>query len=1695
MQAPTTEELLLQIEKLQNRLAEAEQLIELIKAGEVDAFALNKNNKPEVFTLQSGDYAYRVLVENFSEGALNLSEDGLILYSNTAFHETLQLSHEKVIGHHISQFIHPDSKETFNELLIKGLAGQSKGEINLIVGKKLCPVYVSLASLYPNLPTVGVIVSNLTERKQIEKELEVKKNLQNIFLNVPAATSVYEGPDQKYILANKAYEKLTNRKAADLLGKNFRDVFPELKGTGTFELYAHVFKTGEPFIAPEYAAMVDIKNDGVLQQRYFNFSMEPLQNDAKKVYAVITMTYDITEQVEARKKIEESEQRFRKLVQQAPVAMCVFRGENFVFELANEKHLQLIGKTKEQVMNLPVFTAMPEIVGQGYEELLEGVYTKGIPFTANESPLTVIRNGKEEINYVNFVIEPLYNEEHKIDGVFSVATDVTEQVLLRKEVEESEFRYQEMIYSSPSMISILKGKDMIIDIANDAVLASWGKGKDIIGKSLFSVLPEVVEQGFDKLLLNVYKTGDPFYAYETPVTLLRYGINELIYYNFVYQAQRNLNGEVVGVAIIANEVTSQAEINKKIRESEALNRTVLESSPDCIKMLDAEGRLQFMNSNGICLLEIDDFKSVENTYWWDMWEPPNRHIIKDAVATAHTGEKVQLQLLSLTVKGTPKWWDIIVLPVQEEGTDKNHHRILSVSRDITEQKQSELKEKELLARFQTLVLQAPVAICVLRGENYVIEIINESMSELWDRTLEQALNKPVFDVLPELKEQGFKELLVNVYLTGERCVVQELSVNIMRNGKLENAFVKFVYEPLREADGTVSGVMVLAHEITEQVISRKKVEESEKKFEAAILAVNGIIWTNNANGEMMGEQLGWSNLTGQSFEEYQGFGWVKAVHPDDAQPTMEAWNKAVAANSTFEFEHRVKTKQDGWRLFSVKAVPSFDENGAILQWVGVHTDIMEQREAVQKIQESEERFKSIADESPMFVFIVDPDPLAPVSYWNKTWLSYTGQTEEQAAGRAWDGIVHSDDVQVFMDIYNPAYAARQAYFVPAVRIMNVDGIYRWHSFKSNPRFLDNGEFNGYIGVGFDIHEQKLAEEKLAYRTALLEAHNEASVDGLLLIDTRGKILSFNQRFVEIWNIPQDIVNSNDDEAAFSFAMNQLVHPQQFIDKIKYLSEHPTETSIDELEFINGKIVERNGYSVIGEDGTYYAWSWTFKDITERKRIEQDLKETKEQLELTFKNIPAGVYLINAKAEMVYVNDRGAAVYGDFTPEYMLEHKDLSTQLKIADELFERFDENGNYFSGQDSPAYISLTTGKPSQAILKQINKVTRQQRWYYVQGAPLFDERGNVSMVLITSTDITEQKNTEEKIKYSEERFRSLAETLPQMVWVRNGDGEMEYASKNWKEYSGVDDVAEAWSYMIHPDDSEGLKEYWTKVFAEKKGFQHEVRLKNKEGIYRWFYSVGEPVLDADEKVSKWVGSLTDIHEQKLKEERKDEFISIASHELKTPLTTAKAYLQMLELYLDENNEEAALYVKKANQAVNRLNELIGELLDVSKISFGKIIYTISTFNFNDMVNSTVENIQLISPRHTIIKTGKVYDEVTGDKDRLQQVVINLLTNAIKYSPGSDKVFITLEQQNDMINVSVRDTGIGIAKQSLYKIFEKYHRIDEHAVHFQGLGIGLYISYEIIKRHHGKLWAESEPGIGSIFYFSLPVRHVESGK
>ena len=157
--------------------------------------------------------------------------------------------------------------------------------------------------------------------------------------------------------------------------------------------------------------------------------------------------------------------------------------------------------------------------------------------------------------------------------------------------------------------------------------------------------------------------------------------------------------------------------------------------------------------------------------------------------------------------------------------------------------------------------------------------------------------------------------------------------------------VSVTVSPVRGESGEIVGASKIVRDITQRKLVEERLRASEARFRAAVEAVSGIIWTNNAAGEMTGEQPGWSALTGQTPAEYQGFGWSQAVHPDDAQPTIEAWNAAVAARRLFEFEHRVRRQDGEWRHFSVRAVPTFDDEGQIVEWVGVHTDLSAQKEA------------------------------------------------------------------------------------------------------------------------------------------------------------------------------------------------------------------------------------------------------------------------------------------------------------------------------------------------------------------------------------------------------------------------------------------------------------------------------------------------------------------------------------------------------------------------------------------------------------------------------------------------------------------------------------------------------------------------------------------------------------------------------
>ena len=266
--------------------------------------------------------------------------------------------------------------------------------------------------------------------------------------------------------------------------------------------------------------------------------------------------------------------------------------------------------------------------------------------------------------------------------------------------------------------------------------------------------------------------------------------------------------------------------------------------------------------------------------------------------------------------------------------------------------------------------------------------------------------------------------------------------------------------------------------------------------------------------------------------------------------------------------------------------------------------------------------------------------------------------------------------------------------------------------------------------------------------------------------------------------------------------------------------------------------------------------------------------------------------------------------------------------------------------------------------------------------------------------------------------------------------------------------------------------------------------RLLRFDGVYRWILDSGAPRFAPDGSFLGYIGSCIDITEYAEFETRKDEFVALVSHELKTPITSLKGFTQVLQRRFKEHNDEQSLrFLTRMDRQLGKLSILINDLLEISKIQRENLPLHFEDFDLIIVIQEIVENLQATTLTHHLLVESSAHIFVYGDKDRIGQVLTNLLNNAIKYSPNADKVLLHVTADRNDAMVSVQDFGIGIAEAHQQNIFERFYHIpDPIEQTFPGLGIGLYISREIILRHQGRIWVESKKGEGSTFRFVLPL-------
>ncbi|MGF1923030.1 MAG: PAS domain S-box protein [Bacteroidia bacterium] len=345
-----------------------------------------------------------------------------------------------------------------------------------------------------------------------------------------------------------------------------------------------------------------------------------------------------------------------------------------------------------------------------------------------------------------------------------------------------------------------------------------------------------------------------------------------------------------------------------------------------------------------------------------------------------------------------------------------------------------------------------------------------------------------------------------------------------------------------------------------------------------------------------------------------------------------------------------------------------------------------------------------------------------------------------------------------------------------------------------------------------------------------------------------------------------------------------------------------------------------------------------------------------------------------------------------------------------------------------------------------------------------------------------------------SEQLLRSITTAAPTGLWMSNDKGYLTYVNQTWVDWVGLPyetQLGSGWLASVLDEDREKVKQKFLRANVHQQVFEVEFRIVHVDGTLHWCVATGKPQYDKENQFIGYIGACVDITEQKHLQQQKDDFIGIASHELKTPVTSIKAYTQILErMLLKKGEEKEAGMISKMDGQINRLTSLIGDLLDVTKINSGKLQFNDRDFDFNELVSEVVEDLQRTTEQHQIIENLVPIGIIYGDRERIGQVITNLISNAMKYSPQATEVIVRTSVNEGEVILAVEDFGVGIAEDKLDKVFDQFYRVSGDMQHtFPGLGLGLYISAEIIKREHGRIWVNSTLGKGSKFCFALPMR------
>jgi len=793
----------------------------------------------------------------------------------------------------------------------------------------------------------------------------------------------------------------------------------------------------------------------------------------------------------------------------------------------------------------------------------------------------------------------------------------------------------------------------------------------------------------------------------------------------------------------------------------------------------------------------------------------------------------------------------------------------------------------------------------------------------------------------------------------------------------------------------------------------------------------------------------------------------------------------VLGGEKLKYLHTIPHHKLGNRTVEQIYEPDINQSGEVVGFLAMAYDITDQVNLEKRAKENESRFRGLTEVMPQLVWLADAD--GKFIFINNNWPLITGTSMEENLGHGWMNTIHPDDRMITLLNWEKALKTGEA-FEAEYRLRKKDGSYCWYISRGIPIKNDFGQIERWVGTTTDIEAQKnakdlaIAERKRIYSLFMQSPVNIVVFDG-------------PEHVVELIN-----------PAARSYLGNRDITGLRILDAMPEVLDQHLILILDEI-YKTGKGRTFKSLPVFfkqpdGEKKTVYA-DLFFEpirdeqgntsgilnmgvDVTEQVMAFKRAEKSEELFRTYAESMPQMAFIADATGKITYLNRR----WNDFAGENWTREKIIHDEDK---ELVNN--------------AWLHSIETNESFELEYRLLRKDGDYRWHLARAVPLKDSLGHVTQWVGTVTDIHDQKEYEAV----QARLLQILDSSSDFVSMMEPSGKIIYINKAGKEMLGLHEDEEVDVYksmdFFFEDDLKFVKEVIFPTTIKDGKWVGDIRLKNlKNDEERWVHY--NSFITRNEESGDFTGFATisrDLTEVKQKERKleealvaRDQFLSIASHELKTPLTSLKLQSQLTLRSLQAGKEQtkARQYeiATQANEMVGRLTRLIDDMLDVSRIRTGKLQLDSSKQELGNIVREVVFRMgPLFEAANLDLPTIDTKEPLIGDWDRfrLEQVIGNLLTNAIRYGKGNP-IEITLKKEFNNAILMITDHGYGIAEKDLERIFGRFERAISSS-EVSGMGLGLFISKEIVETQKGRIWAQSALNKGSTFFIELPLKEGEA--